>query len=154
VIYHNFPTEPALDRELARLKHEYEAHLAAKDLFQEVYNDRKKLCITYTRAFFTNGFVATVISEAKNSSMKTGNRKTKMKQYTMSDQCKMLMSWESHLDAKACDTIMSLLGREDYSARPWSDFVEAAFAKAILACQHDVAAIAGAAMTATASNWQ
>jgi hypothetical protein len=123
-------------------------------LFQEIYNDRKKLCITYTRAYFTNGFVATVISEAKNSSMKSSGRKAKMKQYSMSDQCKMLMSWESHLDAKACDTIMSLLGREEYSSRPWSDFVEKAFAKAILACQQSVVAIAGATVTGTVSNWQ
>jgi hypothetical protein len=91
VIYHHFASTSGLDAELARLKAEYGFHQGAKDLFQEIYTDRKKLCVTYTRVYFTNGFVATVISEAKNASMKSAGRKSKMQKYSMSDQCKMLM---------------------------------------------------------------
>lgn len=123
---------------------QYSAHQPAKELFKEIYTDRKKLCKTYTRIYFTNGFVSTVISEAKNSSMKAGGRKGKMKKYSMSEQCKMLMSWETHLDAKACETIMNLLGRPDYMSRPWSDFVDAAFTEAVECCQQSVVAVEGA----------
>jgi hypothetical protein len=144
VIYHNYPRPLLLDQELCRLKHEYDFHPNAAALFLEIYNERKKLCLTYTRSYFTNGFVATVISESKNSSMKSGNRKTKMKKYNMSDQCKMLMSWETKLDAQALDEIMTLVTKPEYSARPWSNFVDNAFDKAVLECQKKVVSVQGA----------
>jgi hypothetical protein len=143
VMYLHYASEKHLDAVLAKLIQQYKRHKAASTLFKELYNDRKKLCITYTRKLFTNGFVATVIAEAKNSSMKSGGRKAKMLKYNMSDQCKMLVGWETKLDAKALEQLMACLQLDNYKERPWSDFVEAAFDKAVKGCQQDVTEVLG-----------
>ena len=108
-----------------------------------MYNLRWKLCVTYTRHYFTNGFSATVISEAKNSSMKASGRKEKMANYTLSDHCKMVLSWETSLDAKAMKEIADLLVSEKFKERPWSDHCESAFDLAIERCHSDVKAVEG-----------
>jgi hypothetical protein len=143
VMYAHYASEKKLDEALAKLIQQYKRHKAASTLFQELYNDRSKLCITYTRKLFTNGFVATVIAEAKNSSMKSGGRKAKMVKYNMSDQCKMLVGWETKLDAKALSQIMACLRLDNFQERPWSDFIEAAFDKAVKGCQQEVTEVLG-----------
>ena len=143
VIYHHFASTTLLDEQIGRHIRYYGFHKSARDLFQEIYNDRKKLCITYTRSCFNNGFVSTIISEARNSSLKASGRKEKMKSYTMADQCKMLMSWETSLDAKALDKIMSVLSLDTYQSRPWSQHVETAWDKAVADCHQQVIEVLG-----------
>jgi hypothetical protein len=66
-----------------------------------------------------------------------------MKSYTMADQCKMLMSWETSLDAKALDKIMSVLSLDTYQSRPWSQHVETAWDKAVADCHQQVIEVLG-----------
>ena len=51
--------------------------------------------------------------------------------------------WEPKLDAKALSEIMACLRLENFQERPWSDFIEAAFDKAVKGCQQDVTEVLG-----------
>jgi hypothetical protein len=149
VMYKHYPTESALDRALGVLIREYERFHKAADLFREIYNHREKLCITYVRKMFTNGYVATILSESKNSSLKSGGQKEKMGKYNMSDQCNMMMSWETKLDAAALAECIACLSLKNFMERPWLNFVEDAFDEAVRDCQKKVKSVEGAQLFVT-----